>query len=400
MAQELSPSIPTKRIALLDIFRGFALLGVFVVNIEYMSASVIHPDAFTWMMEGTANNITDWILVNFFNGKFFPIFSFLFGVGFGMQLNKMEEKGSFSGSFFMRRYFFLAMFGLVHILFIWGGDVLLLYSLAGFLVLVLRRVPVKWIMIMAFAILLFPFYGHILGYVTNWYAGIGYDIMAQPYDYDQIKEIYVNGNLWDRMYFRLLEYTVYYRNAEYFPNLLFMIFCGYAAGRYKFYQKIPETLNKLSRLALIVALVVVLFRLVHPTLVSSADGYFKILLDKINILCNAGQAFLYLYIISFLYEKRILIKLIEPLAYAGRMSLTNYITQSLIGMILFSGAFFGLYGQLSIAYLVLISLVAYALMIAGSKYWTTKFRYGPLEYIWRELTYKVHLKFLKNNNNK
>ena len=89
--KQISPSAPANRIALLDIFRGFALLGVYIVNIKYMSSSVVHPEAFSWMSEGTENEITNWILINFFNGKFFPIFSFLFGVGFGMQINKMEE---------------------------------------------------------------------------------------------------------------------------------------------------------------------------------------------------------------------------------------------------------------------------------------------------------------------
>ncbi|MBN1950905.1 MAG: DUF418 domain-containing protein [Bacteroidales bacterium] len=398
---ELTPSLPSNRIALLDIFRGFALLGIFVVNIEYMSSSVIHPEAFTWMNEGKANSITDWILVNFFNGKFFPIFSFLFGVGFGMQLNKMEEKGSFSASFFLRRYFFLLLFGVVHILFIWGGDVLLLYSLAGFLVLLLRKVPIKWILTGASLILIFPFYGHILGYINGWYWDMGYDIMVKPYTYDQILAINVDGSIWDRMNFRLLEYTVYYRNVEYFPTLLFMIFTGYAAGRYRFYKKIPETLGKLNLVAVITFLLIILFRLVHPMISVPAEENYKLflLLEKLNIICNIGQAFLYLFILSFLYEKRILVKLIEPLAYAGRMSLTNYLFQSIIGMIVFSGFFFGLYGQLNITALALIALGVYALMVGGSKLWTQKFRYGPLEFIWRELTYKVHLKFLKKENN-
>ena len=67
---------------------------------------------------------------------------------------------------------------------------------------------------------------------------------------------------------------------------------------------------------------------------------------------------------------------------------------------MFSGFFFGLYGKLDIAWLAVISFLSYNLLVWGSKIWTNNFRYGPLEYIWRELTYKAHLKFLKNNNNK
>ena len=401
--QKLAPSAPSKRIALLDIFRGFALLGIYMVNIKFMSSSVLHPEAFAWMSEGPANQFTDWMLANFFNGKFYPIFSFLFGVGFGMQINKMEEKGSFSASFFMRRYFFLMLFGVVHVVFIWGGDVLVLYALAGFLVLLVRKIPVKYILIAAILILLFPFYGHLLNYASEWLVAHGHSSLKalREYSYDDIVSLNVDGTILDRLKFRLYEYTVYYRNVEYFPTLIFMIFGGYAAGRYKFYNKIPETLSKLTALAVVALAGILVWRFLYPRLEYLAKDSFEwyVIFAKLNIISNIAQSFLYLYIISFLYEKRVLSRLIEPLAYAGRMSLTNYITQSIIGMILFSGFYFGLYGRYNIALLVLISVVSYVLLIWASKIWTRNFRYGPLEFIWRELTYKAHLKFIKTPNN-
>ncbi len=141
--ENISPTASTKRIALLDIFRGFALLGVFVVNIRYMSSSVNHPEAFIWMKDGIWNAGMDWILTNFFNSKFFPIFLISLWCGFGMQINKMEEKNKFNPVFFLKRYSILLLFGVFHVLLIWGGDVLVLYSLAGFIILILRRVPIK-----------------------------------------------------------------------------------------------------------------------------------------------------------------------------------------------------------------------------------------------------------------
>ena len=106
----------------------------------------------------------------------------------------------------------------------------------------------------------------------------------------------------------------------------------------------------------------------------------------------------YYDIISFLYEKSILIKLLEPLAFAGRMSLTNYIMQSVVGFVLFNGVFFSLYGKLSLAWLAVITVASYASLVWGSKIWMDNFRFGPLEYIWRQLTYKASLKFFKNGN--
>ena len=401
--QTISPSTAASRIALLDIFRGFALLGIFVVNIRFMSSSVLHPEAFAWMKDGMWNRIMEWILTNFFNGKFYPIFSFLFGVGFGMQINKMEEKGTFSNFFFLRRYFFLLLFGVLHAVLIWGGDVLVLYALAGFLVLALRKVHVRYILILTAVILIFPFYGHIYNFINNYLSQTGHKPLSYLHDYDYaaIVNINKNGSFLENLRFRLYEYTVYYRNVEYFPALLTMIFSGYVAGRYKFYNKIPETLKKLTPVAIIGFIGVVLFRYLHSVSGDLIHENFKIyvIFSKLLIISNITQSFLYLYIISFLYEKGIFINFLQQMSFAGRTSLTNYIMQSVAGLILFNGMFLGWYGMLALAWLGVLSVVIYILLIIGSKFWLSKFRYGPLEFIWRELTYKTSLKFIKNGKN-
>lgn len=404
MTQKLVPSTAASRIALLDIFRGFALLGIFMVNIRYMSSSVLHLDAFQWMTQGNYNAIATWIDEYFFDSKFFPIFSFLFGVGFGMQINKMEEKGTFSNAFFLRRYFFLMLFGVFHVVFLWGGDVLILYALAGFLVLLIRKIHVKYIFIGATLILLCPFYGHLLHYIDTFLVNHGYNsiVALHDYSYQDFLLIQQEGSFADKINYRLHEYTVYYRNVEYFPTLLFMIFSGYIAGRFKFYNKIPETLKKLSLAAIASLIVILTVRFIEASYGHMADDSFKlyVIITKLKIIASIAQSFLYLYIISFLFKNNLLLKLISPLAYAGRMSLTNYIMQSVLGMFLFRGAFLGLYGKLGNAWLSVIALSAFILLIIGSKLWMKEFRYGPLEFIWRELTYKTSLKFIKNGNNK
>jgi uncharacterized protein len=388
----ISPTTGTNRIALLDIYRGFALMGIYIVNIRFMSSSVIYPEAFEWMHNGTLNQITWWILDTFFNNKFFPIFSFLFGVGFGMQMNKMEEKNKFSNLFFIRRYSILLFFGIIHILIIWPGDVLALYALAGMIVLMIRKIPLKYLLILTTLILLFPFYGLIRNYLNEWTINNGWRPLLFLYDYDlqDIVKIKTEGSFLQKVGFRLHEYTVYYRNVEYFPILISMIFLGYAAGRVKFYNKIPQSLGKLKY----VALVAIVFILMYHMLVGYLDEIksFKaqILLKKMHIISDSLQAFLYLYIIGWLYERKILIKFLEPLAYAGRMSLTNYIMQSLVGVFIFMG-FIDLYGQFGLVTLVFIAVVCFSLLVLGSKLWLKFYRYGPLEWLWRELTYNTKL---------
>lgn len=395
---QTKPTPTSNRIELLDMFRGFALLGIFVVNIRFMSSSVIYLQEFTWMSEGTYNGIASWILDEFFNGKFFPIFSFLFGVGFGMQINKMEEKGNFNSFFFIRRYFFLLVFGLIHIIFIWGGDVLALYAIAGMLVLLIRKIPVKYTVILSLLILFCPFYGHALDFANNLSVQLGYGslLATQNYSYQDIVNIKTMGSFHDNLNFRLNDYSVYYRNAEYFPLLLSMIFLGYSAGRIKFYNRIPEIVKKLTYIAIAAVIIVIAIRFFYSAFEYKKSGYpWYVFLTKLSKVSDVLQSFLYLYIISLLYVKGYFTKILEPLAYAGRMSLTNYIMQSVMGFVLFNGAFFGLYGKLGVAWLGVISLTVYLLLLLGSKIWLNYFRFGPLEWVWRELSYRTSLKISK-----
>lgn len=394
-ANTMLPSTGTNRVALLDIFRGFALFGIFVVNIRYMSSSVNHPEAFEWMKDGSLNLAIDWLLANFFNSKFFPIFSFLFGVGFAMQINKMEEKKKFNTFFFIRRYFFLMLFGLLHVVFLWGGDVLILYALAGLLVLIIRKVPVKWVFILAVGILLCPFYGYIYGALQNSSSIL---LKGNSYDYQDILNILLNGSFREKLQFRLYEYSSYFRNVEYFPTLVSLIFFGYCSGRLKFYSNINQTFKRLTPVVYFLLPTVIVFRIAYHQLETFTEGSYRlhILLVKANIIFNIFQSFIYLYLITLFYEKGILIKIIEPLALAGRMSLTNYLMQSVIGVLLFNSVFLGLYGQLGLAWLELFVIISFLLLLYASNLWLSKFRYGPLEYIWREVTYKSDLKFLKN----
>jgi uncharacterized protein len=388
--QQLIPSNASGRIQLIDIFRGFALLGIFVVNIRFMSSSVLYPEHFDWMTEGKANSVAQFILKQFFNGKFFPIFSFLFGVGFGMQMNKMEEKGKFSILFFIRRYIILLLFGLIHIIFIWGGDVLALYAIAGMLILLIRRIKVLYIVILAIGILLFPFYAHLLNYADRLFVRMGFEsiIALKDYSFQDIMNIKMHGSFIENLRFRLLDYTVYYRNPEYFPILISMIFLGYSAGRIKFYNRIPEFLKKLKPFIIPTLIIIISFRIFNDLFqhYNSSFAWYE-LITKLSKISNVLQAFLYLYIIGLLYTNNYFKIILEPLAYAGRMSLTNYFMQSIFGVFLFHGLCFGLFGQLGLAWLGTIALIVFLLLLLASKIWLKYYRFGPLEWIWRQLTY-------------
>ncbi|MGB3774998.1 MAG: DUF418 domain-containing protein, partial [Leeuwenhoekiella sp.] len=113
----------SQRIEILDVYRGFAIFGIFVVNIVIMNSTFLNQDTFLAQFTGSLDLLTSRILQLFFYTKFFPIFSLLFGVGIAMQALKLRSKNRALWPFFARRMLFLFLFGIFHILFIWSGDV-------------------------------------------------------------------------------------------------------------------------------------------------------------------------------------------------------------------------------------------------------------------------------------
>ncbi|WP_299834951.1 hypothetical protein [uncultured Tenacibaculum sp.] len=123
----------TKRIEILDVYRGFAIFGIFAVNIVIMNSTFLNQDEFALQWTDSIDTITQKVLQLFFYTKFFPIFSLLFGLGISMQAIKLVEKGKMSTTFFVRRMFFLFLFGVLHISLLWSGDVLNMYAFLGLL---------------------------------------------------------------------------------------------------------------------------------------------------------------------------------------------------------------------------------------------------------------------------
>src|SRR5262245_35596675 len=151
------PVSSEERIPLLDALRGFALCGILVINIKVFSGFGLSldafPDAAARLGPGTdsVELLTKW----FVDGKFYSIFSFLFGLGFSIQLARSEGKPGWLG-IYARRLRILLLFGLVHAFLLWFGDILWFYSLAGFALLAFRNLQPRTILIWAAVFLLLP----------------------------------------------------------------------------------------------------------------------------------------------------------------------------------------------------------------------------------------------------
>lgn len=118
---------------MLDVYTGFAILGIFVVNIVIMNSTFLNQDEFAQQWTSSLDIPIQKVLQLFFYTKFFPIFSLLFGLRISMQAVKLSERGKLTKAFFFRRIFFLFVFGVLHILLLWSGDILNMYALLGLL---------------------------------------------------------------------------------------------------------------------------------------------------------------------------------------------------------------------------------------------------------------------------
>ena len=152
----LTPVQPEERIVVLDVLRGFALLGILTVNLPgaassgYAWAAGLDPFPAWW------DKAAEWIVNTFFSGKFNSIFSFLFGLGFTIQLTRASESGANLRLVYLRRIGILFAIGMAHALLVWNGDVLHMYALLGLVLLAIRRVSDRTVFALVLAALLLP----------------------------------------------------------------------------------------------------------------------------------------------------------------------------------------------------------------------------------------------------
>lgn len=199
------PISQSDRIELLDIFRGFAVFGIFVVNIEIMNCAISNQGIFAKQFQGDINLVVFRVLQLLFYSKFFPIFSFLFGLGISMQTMKLFKLSQNRISFYFRRMFFLFVIGVMHILFLWNGDVIHLYALLGLGIIYIIYLPDKWILGGSIFLLIFPFYDQFAFWFFE-HIGFSPESFLEAYPSEKITELLRNGPYLETVNFRVQEY--------------------------------------------------------------------------------------------------------------------------------------------------------------------------------------------------
>ena len=400
MDDNVNPLPVNERIATLDIVRGFALLGMLIVNMPGFSTSFFAEADGSDMWPSLLDQRAALLREMLFAGKFNSMFSLLFGIGFTIQLGRLlEREPERAVVIYTRRLLALLAFGLVHTIVFWNGDVLHIYALLGFGLLLLRNVSDRVVYTLIGACLLYPAVSGALRIFV-----MTPDIVAMQVRHMQAWEASNNLAYGQGSFLAaLLEHA---REAVYFYSDPFMLWSvlgfyvqivttmliGFLIGRNGWVWRIPELTPWVKRVqwwALGVGLVsALIFGILSELDQPPIPWLAKIVVAVAYVLSRLGMMMFYVLTIVRIAQVPTWQERLAPIAAAGRMPLTNYLMQTLIATTIFYGWGFGLWNEIGpAAGLLLAFAIFFIIQLPLSVWWLRRFQYGPMEWLWRLATY-------------
>lgn len=398
--QAATPVGEGERIHAMDVLRGIALLGILIVNMgAFKGLSTLELFPSKESLTHLADQVAFWLIEALFRTKFYPIFALLFGLGYALQMERLQARALNPNGIMLRRLFILLVMGALHGLFIWTGDILFMYALSGILLLLFRnlrpRAVLSWVIglwgIQVFLCLSCG--GLMLGL-----SGMGAMSATGQTDFfetyiEQGRQAYAQSSYWQAQQFRFIEWLLMMTNAVFMvPNVLMMFLLGLYFGKLGVFAHLDEHRRLLGWLAGVgLTLGLAMNALIATGIVNAvrAEDDFR-LFGWLFLSFVAGPLLSLGYIGAFglLWASLpALQRLLMPVAVAGRMALTNYLTQSVVCTLLFYGYGLGLHGKVGIAQGIALSVLIWAVQVVLSMLWLARFQYGPMEWLWRSLTY-------------
>ncbi len=398
MTDSSQPTVSSERITIIDAIRGFALAGIVICHVVENYIGAMPAQSFNDAVhQGVADDIVDGFISILLRGKFIALFSFLFGLSFFIQMDNGAKRGSYFGVRFFWRLLLLLAIGYVHHLF-YRGDILTIYAFLGLFLIPFYKINNKWVLLCS--ALLFLGIGRFIVFGVTGGEGVFTSMPTDANDpeVETYYELLQNGSIWEVFASNATEghidkaefqYGVFGR--AYFTFAFFLI--GLFVGRNGFFKRFKEN-KKLTKKVLIyssIALVVSLGITIGGFASMGQNFNFKSWNAMVGLtgmdLANASMTIIYIVLFVILYRKVNWEKRLGSFAPYGRMALTNYVFQSVIFTFLLFGWGLGLIGELRQLYTFLIAIAFIALQMWISKVWLQYFRYGPLEWLWRSLTF-------------
>ena len=402
----IGPVRSKERYIVLDALRGFALIGICLANFpEFGLYTFLHPEAAAALPTAGADRVARWLQYILIDGKFYTLFSLLFGMGFSIIISNAMRRGANGFRIFYRRMVLLLLIGFAHLMLLWSGDILMLYALLGMFLPLFRNVSNRGLLLWATFFLLLPVAADGVVQATGLSPSAGVVAIQQRHcarygiteanfaywlrDADSYREV-----------FQFLIQGAFVRVQEFIDGnrafkVMGLFLLGFYLGRNRFYAKLEEK-RPLMRKVLVWGLAAGLPLSVlyawsgmngHPLGLAAHTALYTVSVYPLGL---AYAAFFGLASLRW-KEGRALRLLAAP----GRMALTNYIGQSAWGMVLFYGIGLGLGADVGLVWILLAALSVYAAETAFSHLWLHYCQFGPLEWIWRMLTYREWLPLLR-----
>ena len=382
----LSPGQQNERVVIVDVVRGFALVGVLIANFtSYIDQNL--PSEVLDSISTPFDKALSVINTIFFEWKFMTIFSILFGYGFGLILISLEKKNIGPNAFFIRRMFWLFVIGFIHTLF-WWGDVLHFYAVCGVLLLAFRKFSTQTILIFSviFMFVVPQFVSSLFENYPDYFTDENMRILYLQYRYGNILDVFKsNMNLYYRAF--ILSGSDLHDISETLGRFLF----GYFLLRIKLFEAVQTKKQTFKKVLFITAPLTIAYFIIrwltlHDIIIT--DKFYYEPLIKMGIICTSGFYVSSLVLVFIKYGHSKFFSLLQAL---GKMTLTNYLLVSVICNLLLYGIGFGQLGTLPMHLMWLFALITLLFEIIFSTYWLNKFRYGPMEWIWRGLTYQKRI---------
>lgn len=402
-----------ERIVAIDILRGCAILGILLMNItNFAMPDAAYNNPTVYGGDDIFNRGLYGFLHIFADQKFMGIFSLLFGASAMLLIDKVREKGGKVARVHYLRNLWLLLFGLLHSIFLWAGDVLLVYALCALLLFFFRNLKASWQWILGIIIFLLPTIFNLLiaQQLSHWDTSRleNFQTVLLPSEASIAEEL----RIFRADYAEQVSYRVQAEptneNPDYFISevaFLLEIFArsfGMMLIGMAFYnwgivtaQRSQQFYRRLLLIGFGVGLPIVSFGL-YQYIQHDWEASYALFMGRIpnhiaTLLMVAG----YVAVVMLWSEASAGQQLKKRLAAVGRMAFSNYIGQSILASLIFYGWGLGLYGHLDRVAQLAIVLLIWALQLIISPWWLARFHYGPLEWLWRCLSYWRIEKFRK-----
>jgi uncharacterized protein len=371
------PINPAERIDAIDVLRGLALLGVLAINVVTIFRVSIFERFFPQKaLASPIDSAVETILMLAVDLKALALFSLLFGAGLAIQFERLARSERRT-SLLLRRLVVLLAFGLIHLCLIWNGDILTEYALAGLIVLPFLFGP-RWLLAVAALASLGLYLWMQVFPPPGWWPST----TALRQDVAEAHRIYATGGFLDVLAFRLREIPLFVPlHVFIFPRTIGLFLLGAFAWRTGILRNPPRHLLFLIAAACIGLGAALILCHAGGFITRGRIGALAEPLGTILLALGYGAGIIG---VAKLERGKALLGWAAPL---GRMAFTNYLAQSLIFGWIFYGYGLGLFGRLGVTSALAIGLAVYAGQVLFSAWWLGRYRYGPVEWLWRTLMY-------------